>query len=292
MRTTFALLALALALAAPAAAGAAETAVPGDFKVISTQDLGGGKVRVTLKAYHRLGAFTGDKTYEDRWAVPQDLLAKEYIPVKREWGSFEGKGVLLYEEMKREGYLARIRLDKALVASGDVRFKLAIVLANDGTLPVPGAEPTLVSPLSGVHEYKPGDILPLVWKGAGPNYRVTLFSETHGQAVVTAQVRKPELRVNTAVLGRNAVYAWTVQQADDGLAFGPAAVEKFRVFTRQMLEWVTCRTCNGTGQIFVPDPPPTPQPHKTGKGQQVCPTCHGSGRVSEWVEHFFLDFNL
>lgn len=286
MRLLLTILAVTLLLSSPAPLFAADP-IAGDLKVVSTEPLEGGKIRVRLEAYHKQGAFSAGKTYDDRYAVPQDLLAKNYLPVAREWGALEGRGELVFEEMKREGYLVRIHLDKNWITNGDVKFRLALILANDGTQPTPGAVPTLVSPLSGVHEYKPGDILPLIWKGTGPNYRIDLYSETHGQTVLTASTRKPELRVNTAALGRNAVYAWTVRQADEGLAFGEPAVERFRVYSRNQLEWVSCRNCNGTGHVYVPDPPPAP--HK-GKGMQACPVCHGSGRVSEWVEHFFLDF--
>lgn len=281
---------LVLSLCFPLTAMSADD-IAGDLKVISTEDLGAGKMKVTLESYHKQGAFSGGKVYHDRWSVPMELLGQNFLPLQREFIALEGKGEILWEEMQREGYSVRVLLNKNLITSGEYRYKLAIILASDGSQPATSAVPELLTPQQGVLEYQFGDYLFVRWKGAGPNYRLQIFDEQGGQQVYAIANRTPKDQVPMGVFHRNGRFRIQISQADDGLLFGEPVVKFCRQYTRNQLDWERCTTCNGSGHIYVPDPPPTP--HKADdKGQQVCPTCHGSGRVSVWKEHNYLDFNF
>lgn len=273
-------------LAVPAFAFAAD--VTGDFKVVSTENISISEVKVTLEAYHKQGSFSAGKTYEDRWAVPAELLAKNFVPVRREWIALEGKGEMAWEVMERQGYASTLYLDKGIIASGDMKYRCAIILKNDGTQASPGAAPELVGPTSGVVKYQPGDGIMMKWSGKGPNYRFEIYDESAGKAVYSYGGRKADKLVNTRVFGRNRSYLWSVRQADDGLNFGPATQKKFT--QRTIAEFVSkvCSACNGAGGHYVPDPPP--QPHVV-KAWQVCYRCNGTGREQVWEDQYYLDFN-
>lgn len=284
MKLLRSLLILVMLACFPAAVCAADT-INGDFKVVSVDNVSISEVRVTLESVHSQGAFSSGKTYVDRWAVPAELIGKNFVPVKREWIALEGKGVMSWETLERAGYQASLYLDKGLIASGNMKFKCAIILKNDGTLPEESPAPQLVGPLSGVFKYKPGEFILMKWSGKGPNYRIEIFDETSGKTVYSSASRAPEKHVNTWAFERNRRYIWSVRQAGDGLNFGPAAQERFAQRTYSEFVWKTCSACNGAGGHYVPDP----QPHK---GWQVCYRCNGTGREQVLEDQYYLDFNM
>lgn len=280
------LIMLTVLIMAPTAVIAAD-AVSGDFKVVSVDNVSISEVRVTLEGVHSQGSFSAGKTYIDRWAVPAELIEKNFIPVKREWIALEGKGVMSWETLERAGYQASLYLDKGLIASGNMKFKCAIVLKNDGTMPEESAAPQLVSPTSGVFKYHQGDYISMKWSGKGPNYRIEIFDETSGKTIYASASRTPDKLINTRMFERNRRYIWSVRQAGDGLNFGPAAQEKFAQRTYSEFVWKTCSACNGAGGHYVPDPPA--QPHKAW---QVCYRCNGTGREQVLEDQYYLDFNM
>jgi len=266
--------------------------ITSDFTVLSTDNISVSEVKVTLEASHSQGSFSAGKTYEDKWAVPAELLAKNFVPVKREWIALEGKGVMVWEVLERAGYAASIYLDKGLIASGNIKFKCAITLKNDGTAAVPGTAPQLVGPTSGVYKYQANDFINMKWSGAGPNYRLEIFDESAGKAVYATASRKQDKLINTRIFERGRRYIWSVRQADDGLNFGPAVQKKFQQRTYPELVWKTCSACNGAGGHTVPDPVPAPHLTDGAKAWQTCYRCNGTGREQVWEDQYYLDFNM